>query len=1211
MANTVTNISYANTFGEWVVATDALISENNILAKGNYTKDTGTIYLSETSQNALWSNGSVIIQKELHVQGIGSSATIDQNLTVSGQIYFSNSQLGLTHTGQANMNGLVVVQGPDIGITVSNNAYVGGNTTIQYNTITDTIQANSSVNTANASITGTTYTNKLQANSVSNTQTLSVTQITYTSLLQANLSSNTQTSSATQTAYADKVQANTSILTGTIQANTSILTGTIQANTSILTGTIQANTSILTGVLQSNVSINTQTSSVTQSSYADKVQANTSILTGTIQANTSILTGTIQANTSILTGVLQANVSVNTQTSSASQSAYANKVQANTSILTGVLQANTIVNTQISSVTQSAYADKVQANTSILTSVLQANSIVNTQISSTTQSAYADKVQANTSVLTGTIQANTTINTQNIFVTTNTTSNVFVANNYIRTPDIYTTNISTTGSIGSTSAVGTLYSLQVGSGGLNVTGEFTLSGATVYNTNQLTLSAQTPNIISYYGVYRTNNALQLANSVFANAYIRWNETADYWELNDVFNTDLATTYSKILTANLISDDTTTTSIATFPTSRLVTGLYTQANAAFLKANSSYGSQNTTGTYANSAFLQANGAFIQANAAYQSQNTTGTYANAAFLKANSAYDSQNTTGTYSNSAYAQANSAALYANGAFIQATAAFSLANNSYVANSAALYANGAFVQANAAFLKANSAYGLANTFANTFVGTTGSVSQTSGVISFSSNNGVTVVATTSNNFAVSTSQDLRTTASPTFAGLTLTSPLAQSYGGTGATSSAGALTALLPTGTTSGYVLTTGGPGNFYWAASSGTGGGATPGTSINSTRLSYTANGAAGYSGNSFIIPPATTSTQIRAYINGVRQFESEYTANLTSNTITFTTTPPNGDAILVEVDGYYVNPYYANNIAFTINSNISSTANTIQLALDGLTTKVTTYYANLAGGSTFTGDIKGITMAAGTSNTSFATTAYVQNLANNSTYGVYTNGSYSNPSWITALANTKISGVIIPSQLENTSVTTGSYGSASYVSRFTVDAQGRLTSANSVAIAIASGAVSGLATSATTDTTNASNISSGTLGAARLPFTMDQAVATTSTPLFAAVNVTGAVTTGYSDDRLKNRIGNIDSPLDKVMSLTGFYFEPNQTAQDLGYINQKQVGISAQDTQKVMPEVVVPAPIGQDYLTVQYEKLVPLLIEAIKELKQEIDALKRNKQ
>lgn len=105
--------------------------------------------------------------------------------------------------------------------------------------------------------------------------------------------------------------------------------------------------------------------------------------------------------------------------------------------------------------------------------------------------------------------------------------------------------------------------------------------------------------------------------------------------------------------------------------------------------------------------------------------------------------------------------------------------------------------------------------------------------------------------------------------------------------------------------------------------------------------------------------------------------------------------------------------------------------------------------------------------------------------------------------------------------------------------------------------------------------------------------------------AIGATGNITAFYSDDRLKTRQGNIEGALEKVLSLQGFYYGPNDTARALGYDYEREVGISAQDVQKVMPEVIAPAPIDSQYMTVRYDRLIPLLIEAIKELNAKVAA------
>ena len=90
------------------------------------------------------------------------------------------------------------------------------------------------------------------------------------------------------------------------------------------------------------------------------------------------------------------------------------------------------------------------------------------------------------------------------------------------------------------------------------------------------------------------------------------------------------------------------------------------------------------------------------------------------------------------------------------------------------------------------------------------------------------------------------------------------------------------------------------------------------------------------------------------------------------------------------------------------------------------------------------------------------------------------------------------------------------------------------------------------------------------------------------------------------------DVPEAINKIEKLNGYYFKENEVAKSLGYNNNRlQVGVSAQEVEAVLPEVVTSAPIDDKYKTVWYEKLVPLLIEGIKELSAEVKELKKENQ
>jgi hypothetical protein len=120
-------------------------------------------------------------------------------------------------------------------------------------------------------------------------------------------------------------------------------------------------------------------------------------------------------------------------------------------------------------------------------------------------------------------------------------------------------------------------------------------------------------------------------------------------------------------------------------------------------------------------------------------------------------------------------------------------------------------------------------------------------------------------------------------------------------------------------------------------------------------------------------------------------------------------------------------------------------------------------------------------------------------------------------------------------------------------------------------------------------------------------------------------GNIIAYYSDERLKTKVGKIENPIEKISQLNGFYYVNNDLAKSVGYTDEKvQLGLSAQEVQRILPEIVTLAPFdtefdsegnvigsksGENYLTIDYDKLVPLLVEAIKEQQVIIDKQKND--
>ena len=135
----------------------------------------------------------------------------------------------------------------------------------------------------------------------------------------------------------------------------------------------------------------------------------------------------------------------------------------------------------------------------------------------------------------------------------------------------------------------------------------------------------------------------------------------------------------------------------------------------------------------------------------------------------------------------------------------------------------------------------------------------------------------------------------------------------------------------------------------------------------------------------------------------------------------------------------------------------------------------------------------------------------------------------------------------------------------------------------------------------------------------------VGTTYTDSSGNIVASGNITAYASDERLKTNIRPIENAIDKIKAIRGVHYDWIDDVEDVGFIPDRKldnVGVIAQEIEEVLPQVVKPAPFdrersketnwefvsksGEEYKTVDYDKITALLIQGMKEQQELIEAL-----
>ena len=1070
MANTVTLLNYANTFGDWVITTNALAKENNDIAANNYHKPSGTLYLDDSTLGLQVASNAAIYGL-LQVIGSTSSAQISNSLNV-GQVFIANTTTSMTAAGNvtiggtANVNSAMYLKGSGTGLTVSNsvsiganviiggtaniagnmsvsndtvflsnvavrrdvtannlyangNAFLGDSLSVYNNAYVKNLYANTSAVIPTLMVTGASFANTLQANSGVNTATISVTGTSFTNIVQSNTSVNTATLSVTGTSYTNVLQANNTVNTATLSVTGTSYTNNLQANNSVNTailsviGTASVTGTSYTNVLQANNTVNTATLSVTGTSYTNNLQANTNV-------NTPLVTATnATVSSGVITSVIQANTSVNTN------SLIAVTLQANNSVNTA------LVNTATLSVAGPSYTNTLQANTNIVSSALTvtnaitgANIHANTGISGATLSLvnglYVDTVQANTNIVSlGSLSVNNNAYVNNLQANTNITTGSLSA-----TGTTYTNNLQANTNVNTNSVTANNANIRFG-----IIAD-TIQANTSLNTNSITaVTIQANNSLTVSGKLDANGATtSFFNNISASGQVA---------VGGSFVINGPTVYN----SNAITLSANTTSGVTS---------YVNVNRGSSGANASI-RWNEPSQYWDIRDVNNPTSYskiLTANLISDSVTTVSSSTIASSTAAKTLNDSITAVSTlYSGITTYAANKANGAVQTAFVNLSAngtSFTPSSNNDTFTITAAPANGINILNSATktidlglrSVGTAGTYGSASSVPVTTTDAFGrvtAVTPTAIAIASSAVSGLAASATTdttnAGNISSGTLPDARLTAV-----------------GTAGTYGAADRTQVITTDAKGRVSTVTNTAIAIAAAAVSGLAASATTDTT-NATNISsgllpdarLNAVGTPGTYGNTAYHPVITTDAKgrVTAVTNTAIGIAAAAVSGLAASATTDTTNAANISSGLL--------PDARLNAVGTAGSyGSASSVPVITTDAKGRVSAVTPTAIAIGAGS-----VSGLAASATTDTT---------NAAN-------------------------ITSGLLPDARLNAVGTAGSYGSGSSVPVITTDAKGRVSAVTPTAIAIGAGSVSGLAASATTDTTNAGNISSGTLPDARL--------------------------------------------------------------------------------------------------------------------------------